>query len=210
MEFDVLGSSANIRFHLNNTTNSAIFEVEDSGATKIFQVESNGVLRTHSNKTSNGDGVAVFVSDNTNGSGAGTTKCVIRSDGDIENINGTYGTISDMRLKKNILPARTNYLEDIKQLQVKTFNFIADENETKQIGFIAQDFEQVFPSLVKTNNDELSGVQDYKSIKTSVLIPILVSCIQEQQSLIEQMRSEIDVLNAFKTNVSRRLRIIEG
>jgi len=120
-----------------------------------------------------------------------TQRFFVRGDGNCYNTNGTYGTISDQKLKENIIDA-TPKLADVMRLQVKNFNFKTDANQ-KQIGFIAQELEQVFPAMVDETADQdadgnLTG-KFTKSIKTTVLIPILVKAIQE-------LKAEFDAYKA--------------
>lgn len=121
----------------------------------------------------------------------GTERFLFNSIGQAYNSTGTWGTISDARLKENIVDA-TPKLNDLMQLRVVNFNLKA-EPELKQIGFIAQEVEQVFPGLVDESHPTDEG--DYfKSIKLTVLIPMLVKAIQEQQSQIESLKSEIETM----------------
>ena len=53
-----------------------------------------------------------------------------------------------------------------------------------QFGFIAQEFEQVIPELVKTDKD------GYKSIDYVKVTPVLVEAIKEQQQQIESVKQE--------------------
>jgi hypothetical protein len=106
----------------------------------------------------------------------------VYGNGNVVNINGSYGTLSDISLKENIKDA-TSKLADILKLKVRNFNLIGSEE--KQIGFIAQELEQIFPSMV-----DINGRNKMKTIKTSVLVPMLVKAIQE-------LKQEIDTL---KTN----------
>jgi hypothetical protein len=105
--------------------------------------------------------------------------------GNLRNYNNSYGGFSDERLKENITDASPK-LEDIKQLKVKNFNFIG--NELKQIGLIAQEVEQIFPGLVEETTDPGPGGAEeevaYKSIKYSVLVPILIKAIQELEARV--------------------------
>jgi hypothetical protein len=105
--------------------------------------------------------------------------------GNLRNFNNSYGSTSDERLKENIIDA-TPKLEGIKQLKVKNFNFIG--NELKQIGLIAQEVEQIFPGLVEETKDPSSdgteGAIAYKSIKYSVLVPMLIKAIQELEARV--------------------------
>lgn len=117
-------------------------------------------------------------------------KCRIVSNGSIYNSTGTYGPISDIKFKENIVDA-TPKLDDILKLKVRNFNLIGDE--TKQIGFVAQEFEEIFPNMVDNSKDKETG-DEYKAIKMSVLIPILVKAIQEQQAQIEAQQQQINSL----------------
>jgi hypothetical protein len=110
-------------------------------------------------------------------------KLYVLDSGSVYNTTGTYGTISDATLKENIIDA-TPKLEDILQLKVRNFNLIGDE--TKQIGFIAQEFEEVFPSMI-----DIDGKSGKKAIKTSVLVPILVKAIQELSKQNEELSNRL-------------------
>lgn len=125
-------------------------------------------------------------------------KAAILSTGGFLSRNNSYGTYSDIKLKENIVEA-TPKLDDVLQLRVCNFNFKLDAT-SKQIGFIAQEFEQVFPALVDESEDRgadgtFTG-EVTKSIKTSVLVPILVKAIQEQQTLITQQAAALTALTA--------------
>ena len=97
----------------------------------------------------------------------------VLGNGNVQNTSGTYGTISDLRLKENISDAR-NYLADLLKLRVVKYSLKSEASAVAtKIGLIAQEVEQVFPTLVETNSDEV------KSIKTTVLIPMLLKAIQE-------------------------------
>ena len=131
-------------------------------------------------------------------------------DGDIKNINGSYGTISsDRRVKENIVDA-TPKLNDILSLNVKNFNFIGDNK--KQIGLIAQDVESVFPSWVQTSDTRIykthdengvpleeqgelvSGLADGKSLKVGMEFAVLVKTIQELNAKIVALEAKVQTL----------------
>jgi len=119
---------------------------------------------------------------------------IVERDGDVKNANNVYGQISDIRLKENILDA-TPKLEDIKKLKVKNFNFIGDE--LKQIGLIAQEVEEIFPGLVKEDvqpgpDGTKGGV--YKSVKYSIFVPMIIKAMQEQQEIIEDLKTRLTKL----------------
>jgi hypothetical protein len=121
------------------------------------------------------------------------SRILVADSGNVTNTNGSYGTISDIKNKENIVDA-TPKLDKVNQLQVRNFNFKGDD--LKQIGFVAQEFEQVFPSMVEEHHDKDAEGNDLgtttKSIKTSVLVPILVKAIQEQQAMITELKATVD------------------
>jgi hypothetical protein len=110
----------------------------------------------------------------------------VLANGAVENATGSYGTISDIKFKENVVDA-TPKLNDILNLKVRNFNLKGEY--TKQIGFIAQEFEEVFPAMVDVSKEKDSE-ETYKSIKTSVLIPVLVKAIQELKAEIETLKQK--------------------
>ena len=108
----------------------------------------------------------------------------INFNGNITNTNGSYGAISDISLKENIVDT-TPKLDDLLNVKVRNYNLIGDE--TKQIGVIAQELEEIFPKMIETNSEGL------KSVKYSVFVPMLIKAIQEQQAQIDTLKA---LLNA--------------
>ena len=132
------------------------------------------------------------------GQANGTDNIYIYGNGNIVNRNNSYGTLSDIKLKENIVDT-TPKLADIMRLQVRNFN-LKENPENKQIGFIAQELEQVFPSIVDESPDrDVEGnilESTTKSIKTSVLIPILVKAIQELSAQVTTLQTQVTALQA--------------
>ena len=121
---------------------------------------------------------------------SGATQCFyVLNNGDTFNRFNNYGQISDKRLKENITDA-TAKTEDLKKVRVVNYNLI--EDDTKQIGVIAQELEQVFPGLV--SESEHQDGETYKSVKMSLFVPMLLKGFQEQQQLIEDLKSRIETL----------------
>jgi hypothetical protein len=123
-------------------------------------------------------------------------KAAIYSNGTFGSRTGTYGSIiSDIRYKENIFEA-TPKLNDIMKLKVVNYNFI-DDTSAKQIGFIAQEMEQIFPSLVFKNDtrkyDEdgnvISGYEDSRGLKVGMEFAILVKAIQELKAEIDELKN---------------------
>jgi hypothetical protein len=120
--------------------------------------------------------------------------------GNVYNRTGVYGTISsDLRLKENIVDASSK-LEDILKLRVVNFNLISDIEKKKNIGFIAQELQEVFPSFVYEKDtreyDEeenlISGFEDSLGVKVGMEFAILVKAMQEQQAQIEELKALIN------------------
>ena len=75
-----------------------------------------------------------------------TDKFRVASNGNAFNTNNSYGAISDIKLKENIVDA-TPKLDDLMSVKIRKYNLIGEVES--QIGVIAQELEDVFPSLVE-------------------------------------------------------------
>jgi hypothetical protein len=135
--------------------------------------------------------------------GSGSTKRFeFQSTGAAYSSTGTWGTLSDARLKENIVDA-TPKLDAVMQLKVRNYNLIGED--LKQIGFVAQELEQVFPNVAETERNYDGTVKEdgIKSVKTTVLIPILVKAIQELKAINDTQAETINALTA-------RIEALEG
>lgn len=111
----------------------------------------------------------------------------IRADGNAYNATGTWGTISDQAWKENITDA-TPKLDDLDELRVVNYTLKeayrpTGEPAMKLLGFIAQEVETVFPAMVDVDGD------GFKTVKTSVLVPMLVKAIQELKARVEALEA---------------------
>jgi hypothetical protein len=115
----------------------------------------------------------------------------VANNGNVFNYSNTtsWQTTSDIRVKENINTIE-NALNVITSLNPVSFNYkqeFAEKNnwddnmKLNNIGFIAQEFETVFPKYVYTKEYTLEDtpIEDFKSIDTGHLIPYLVKAIQE-------------------------------
>jgi hypothetical protein len=113
----------------------------------------------------------------------------LTSAGALNNTTGTYGTISDLRLKENISDAR-NYLADLLKLRVVKYSLKEESSAVAtKLGFIAQEVEQVFPNLVDQSDKEYDGAEGIRSVKTSILIPMLLKAIQELTARVQTLEA---------------------
>jgi len=96
--------------------------------------------------------------------------------------NTTVQSISDIRTKENITNSEQG-LNVIDALRPVRFDFKEEFNEGKknQLGFIAQEVEEIFPDAVGEWKDDNDGIT-YKTVGPGALIPILVKAIQELSS----------------------------
>jgi hypothetical protein len=138
--------------------------------------------------------------------GAGAAKMRLTTGGGLSTTTGSLGTISDIRMKKDVVDA-TAKLDELMQLRVVNYVLIDDPEERKMLGFVAQEIEQVFPGLVEEfdvrDQETKELVMRQKSVKTTVLIPMLVKSIQEQQTIINDIKAELD-------NVKTELATLKG
>lgn len=113
--------------------------------------------------------------------------------------------LSDNDIKKNITPVQKP-LEQITALNPAVFEYNTSRYDYLKLpggthyGFIAEEFQQVFPGLVyKKRYPYMAGKNAYRNatvrnIDMQALIPVLVAAVREQQEQIEQLRTEIEAL----------------
>ena len=145
--------------------------------------------------------------------GSNTDKAFIRCDGDLENANNSYGGVSDIKLKENIVDAKSQW-DDIKALKIRNFNYKSDVNKIKMLGLVAQEAETVCPSLVKTqpdlgeDNEELGT--ETKVLKYSILYMKSVKALQEAQARIETLEAENTQMKTDLTALTARVTALEA
>ncbi|MEI6750727.1 MAG: tail fiber domain-containing protein, partial [Bacteroidota bacterium] len=102
---------------------------------------------------------------------------------------------SDRRLKRDILPLSKYGLKQVMQLNPVTYIYKADSTNTNQVGFIAQEVQQIIPEVVTGKEGDLSKGESL-GIVYSNLVPVLTKAIQDQQALIEKLLAENSVMKA--------------
>merc|ERR1712100_547483 len=126
--------------------------------------------------------------------------------GDLGGVNGAFSgtltqggnnvvTSSDRRFKRNIT-ALTGGLETIKALRPVRYFYRTEEfpernfAEAPQVGFIAQEVEEVLPQVVDA---DFSG---YRSLRYGQVTPVLVDAMKEQVKEIAGLRAGLAQLQA--------------
>jgi hypothetical protein len=153
-----------------------------------------GIRSTYTGAAPNGTGNVFYLASDTAG-----TKFTVRSNGGIANFQANNANLSDRREKKDFEPCG-NYLEKLCQIPVQKFRYLnqAPEDDGLSIGVVAQDVQEVFPELVMesdwSNGEEGSEPRMRLSIYQTDLQYVMMKCIQEQQTMIEELRAEIQLL----------------
>jgi len=104
---------------------------------------------------------------------------------------GWIATCSDIRYKTNLAPL-SNSLDNVLQMHGVYYflnkDLFPEKNfsDKRQIGFSAQELEELVPEIVQTDS------YGYKSVDYSRMTPILVEAIKEQQLLINKQQQQLD------------------
>jgi hypothetical protein len=144
------------------------------------------------NSIAEANGIAILENGNI---GMGLTNPTVRLQVNGDIIANSIAGSSDIRFKKNIRPVE-NALDKVKALRGVYFNWnkeaFPDKNFGAQdeLGFIAQEVEKVVPEIVTKENTK----DEYRSVKYDKLVALLVEAIKEQQTQIEELKKEIDIL----------------
>ena len=116
-------------------------------------------------------------------SGATDSHMLLNSSGNLT-VTGVVTANSDIRLKSNIRPIE-NALDIVCSLQGKLYT---KEQVDDQVGFIAQEVEQILPSVVHTDDSE----EKYKSKNYASMVALLTEAIKQQQKQIDELKEKLD------------------
>ena len=109
---------------------------------------------------------------------------------------GAYTNGSDERIKDNITPLDTG-LDVVAKLNPVTYTYKEDwsRDQSIQTGFIAQDL-----LVALEGKNYVDGIvnqsSEYMSVAYQNIIPILTKAIQEQQTIINDLKARIETLEA--------------
>jgi hypothetical protein len=151
-----------------------------------------------------------------------TTRFKVIGNGNVENTNNSYGGISDVRLKQDIVDAGSQW-EDIKNLRVRKYRFKDNPDGFLQIGVIAQEVETFSPGLIEetpnhefvespvldngnpvfdengqpqTKLEQKTSSETTKAVKYSVLYMKAIKALQEAIERIETLEAKVAALEA--------------
>lgn len=125
------------------------------------------------------------------------------SDGTISTVsNNSNAQPSDRQLKKNITPIK-DALNGVLSLQGVNYSYDAATHPElglstePQVGFIAQELEQVYPELVVTRDN------GFKAVNYAQLVPVLVEAIKQQQAMIEELQQHMNELQQNAVEITK-------
>ena len=126
--------------------------------------------------------------------GIGTTNptAMLSVNGTANNQGGSWGTYSDIRLKKNIKDYKPG-LKEVMAIHPVSFQYNElsgySDQEKRFVGVIAQEIEQVLPSTVtKLHSDPL--VKDKRQYDNGELVYTLINAVKEQEAKIEALEKK--------------------
>jgi len=153
--------------------------VDGNGYISTFRTNATTAYFARSN---DGEVVALF---------SGTTQ---RGTISISGATTTYGSVSDYRLKENIVSI-DNALNIVLKLKPSTYNF-KEFPDSLTHGFIAHELQTEIPEAVIGKKDAVKedGSPEYQSIDMAKIVPFLTKAIQEQQALITDLTNRLTAL----------------
>ena len=169
----------------DNTPNTLYHQFNQTGSGRricVMRQEHHAGLGLEVRMNSTGNGEALWVSYQ-----GSSVRFRVLASGNVANTNNSYGSLSDVSLKENIVDANSQW-DDIKAVKVRNFNLKDDTDKVKMLGVVAQELETVSPNLVWEDKEGLKGVS------YSVLYMKAMKCLQEAQARIETLEAKVDAL----------------
>ena len=125
--------------------------------------------------------------------GAAAYRFYVTAAGQVYATSIVITAISDQRLKENIRDIDVG-LDAVMALKPRRFDWKDGKGQDKKnvAGFIAQEFETVFPECVSLTKAGGDGIE-YKNINHETLIPTLVKAIQELNAKVTALETQLGV-----------------
>ena len=184
-----IDSSGNVLIGTTGSASSNLVSVNNSGTVGLaagqFTISASSMLSTpaayfekwdNNNTTSN-----VFVKFIINARNTGSGQ--INANGALA---AAFGSYSDARLKENIEPL-PQQLDNILALKPSEFDY--KDGSGHQIGFIAQEMQEVYPDVVSEGDEGMLTITGWSKTEAR-----LVKAIQEQQDIIKALETRIQAL----------------
>ncbi|NBU58524.1 MAG: hypothetical protein EBS23_01855 [Betaproteobacteria bacterium] len=128
--------------------------------------------------------------------------------------SGPTSGVSDERLKKNIVPlSDSEGLDALMKIQPVHYYWKDEKRKKREIGFLAQDVEEVLPELVgrleQSDPNDPKSLKDVRALQYDRLAAPIVKAIQELKSLFDGHDDRIVELEAAKADLTKRLSTLE-
>jgi chaperonin cofactor prefoldin len=111
---------------------------------------------------------------------------------------------SDRRIKENFAPLE-NSLDKLKGLQGVSYNRIEDITKRREIGFVAQDVQEVLPEFVHYHEDT-----DVYGIAYDKMTALLTEGLKEEDQKVEAIETRVLTLEAKIATLETRLTNLEN
>ena len=178
-------TAATERVRIDASGNLLVGKTAVSGTTLGAQLQSNGAIASGMVEQTNAALNMLVYS-----TGAAASRFYVGMGGTVFATNTTISAISDARLKENVQDLDVG-LDAILALKPRKFDWKAGKGKDIKgdRGFIAQEFETVFPNLIDEWKDKApEGEAPYKSVRQD-LIPVLVKAIQELTARVQTLEA---------------------
>lgn len=96
---------------------------------------------------------------------------------------------SDIRLKENITGSEINALEAVSRMKVRQFDW--KKGGHQNIGFVADELEEIDPNLALGGGYDENGEMDVKQINTPYLLNYAIKAIQELSATVKEQGCKI-------------------
>ena len=122
--------------------------------------------------------------------------------GDTYTNDGTISSLSDIRAKKDVTDL-TDGLDIVNQLRPRTFKYngktsLGTDDGVTRYGFIADEVLSVASHYVNITAEDVDGerVEDFKTLSTTKMIPMLVNSIQELSAKNDALEAKVTALES--------------
>lgn len=100
--------------------------------------------------------------------------------------------VSDIRLKENIAGSEINALEAVNRMKVRQFDW--KKGGHQNIGFVADELEEIDPNLALGGGYDENGEMDIKQINSPYLLNYAIKAIQELSAKVDEQEKRIKEL----------------
>jgi hypothetical protein len=184
---EITTTATNLPLQINpNGTGGVLVRTAGAAISRTNAIHGGGLEVYRATATTTADVFEVY----SDVGGSETQILTVEADGDVFNATGSYGTISDINLKQDIVNAASQW-DDIKAIDVVNYRLKRLGSDGPiYIGVIAQQLEaNGMLGLVSTNEET-----GQKGVKYSILYMKAVKALQEAMDRIEQLEARVAAL----------------